>query len=112
MTTTKAENFSMAIAAAPMSLEDKLGWHFATLDRIPKSMLPICAAAIRLHDAGYPERTTMLTLPIGVSFEGAREVSIGDVIAGHYLEVFLAVFADYVPASPLDVPLYYQGAAA
>lgn len=109
MTTTKADNFSMAIAAAPMSLEDKLGWHFANLDRIPKSMLPVCAAAIRLHNAGYPERTTMVTLPTGVTFEGQREVSIGEVIAGHYLEVFLDIFADFLPASPLDVPLYYQG---
>ena len=108
MTTTKAENFTMAIAAAPMSLEDKLSWHFTTLDRIPKSMIPVCAAAIRLHDAGFDESTTMLDLPPGISFFESNQASIGQVIEGHYLEAFLAVFADCLPASPLDTPLYFR----
>ena len=30
---------------------------------------------------------------------------IGDVIFGHYLEFFLAAFADDLPATPLDAPL-------
>lgn len=105
MTQTPNDNFSLAVAAAPMTLEDKLRWHFATLDRIPKSMLPVCAAAIRLHDAGFDERTTLVDLPAGVSFHGQSTVSIADVIAGHYLEPFLALFADLIPSSPLAVPV-------
>ncbi|MEY4742018.1 MAG: hypothetical protein RL672_768 [Actinomycetota bacterium] len=99
--TSKADSLTMAIAAAPMTLEDKLGWHFAMLDKIPKSMLPVCAAAIRLHDAGFDEATTMLDLPAGATYFGKSRASIGDVISGHYLEFFLATFADCLPASPL-----------
>ena len=107
MTQTPNDNFSLAVAAAPMTLEDKLSWHFTTLDRIPKSMIPVCAAAIRLHDAGFDEATTMLDLPAGISFFESRQASIGQIIEGHHLEAFLAVFADCLPNSPLDTPLYY-----
>ena len=98
-------SLSLAIAAAPMPLEDKLGWHFASLDRIPKTMLSVCAAAIRLHDAGFDERETMLDLPAGTKYLGRSQASLSEIIEGHYLEPFLAVFAEYLPATPLDAPL-------
>lgn len=100
-----ADNFTRAIAAAPMTLEDKLEWHFSTLDGIPKTMLPVCASAIRLHDAGFDEAKTMLDLPEGSTYFGKSQASIADVIFGHYLEFFLAAFADDLPATPLDAPL-------
>ena len=70
-------------------------------------MLPVCAAAIRLHDAGFDERETMLALPEGSKYLGRNEASLSEIIEGHYLEPFLAVFAEYLPATPLDAPLRY-----
>lgn len=105
MNKTPNDYFSLAVAAAPMSLEDKLGWHFANFKRIPKSMLQVCAVAIRLHDAGFDEDETILDLPAGVTRFGKTSTSIADVIAGHHLEPYLALFADWIPANPLAVPL-------
>lgn len=97
----KHDELGWAIAAAPMPLEAKLEWHFTTLDPMPKGMLELCAAAIRLHDDGFCEATTMLDLPPGVTFEGRSSSSIGNIIFGHYLEYFLAEFADEVPAAAI-----------
>ena len=100
-----SHNLSLAIAAAPMSLEDKLGWHIMNFDKkLPKAMIGMWVAAITAYDLGMPE-TTSVDLPEGSKFMGSSKISIAQIIDDFRLEYYLASFAIYLPASPLDAPL-------
>ena len=100
-----SHNLSLAIAAAPMSLEDKLGWHLLNFaPQPPKAMTKVWLACITAFDLGMPE-TTNIGLPEGSTFQGKPIATIADVIEGYHLEYYLASFAIYLPASPLDAPL-------
>jgi len=100
-----SHNISLAIAASSLSLEEKLSWHVMNFDqKLPNAMLGIWVAAITAYDLGMPE-TTSVDLPVGSTFMGGTKASIAQIIEGFHLEYFLASFAGYLPASPLDAPL-------
>lgn len=100
-----SHNISLAIAASSLSLEEKLSWHIMNFDhKLPKAMIGIWVAAITAYDLGMPE-TTSVDLPEGIKFMGGAKISIAKMIDDFHLEYFLASFAIYLPASPLDAPL-------
>jgi hypothetical protein len=95
----------LAIASAPLTLEEKLKWHRAGFARkVPENLLPVWMQAIWLFDMGLPE-TTVIELPEGTTFCGSNQATIGDLITGFNLEYFTQAFAHEVPASPFDVEL-------
>ena len=102
--TLQINNTAYAIAAASLSLEEKMWWHIALMRGVPKSMHPVLCLAIQFFDMGVSSHKT-LPLPEGTKFQGAREASLLEIIEGHQLEPYLAMFSEYLPASPLDVPL-------
>jgi hypothetical protein len=96
---------ALAIAAAPLTLAEKLKWHQCDFSvKVPNYMLEIWQQAIQLHDLGLPE-VTMIDLPAGATFKGGSQASIAEIITGYNLEYFTRAFASEVPDSPLDVPL-------
>ena len=96
---------ALAIAAAPLTLEEKLKWHRAGLEKKPPlNLVPVWMQAIWLYDLGLPE-STLIELPEGTTYRGSNQTPIGDLITGFNLEYFTRAFADEVPDSPFDVEL-------
>ena len=102
--TIRINNNASAIAAAPLSLEEKMWWHIALVSGVPKSMHPVLCLAIYFFDMGVSSHKT-LPLPKGSTYYGRREATLLEIIEGHQLEPYLKMFADYLPSSPLEVPL-------
>lgn len=96
---------SLAIAAAPLNLDEKLNWHRFDFDKvIPDEMVALWGQAIRLYDFGMLE-TTLIELPAGITYKGSNKSTVGNLITEYNLEYFTLAFAAEVPCSPLDVPL-------
>jgi hypothetical protein len=80
----------MSIADAPMSLEDKLSWHFSVnlIPPVPTRMIPVAKQAIILAQQGL-DLATPLDLPDGSLHNGLPTTTAGDIIYGHYLQAFV-----------------------
>ena len=85
----EASEIAMEIAKSPMSLLEKLDWHFSNFDKpIPKVLIPVAVKAIELANAGG-DLSTFIDLPEGIKFQGFQFASAHDVIEGHYLWYYL-----------------------
>jgi hypothetical protein len=84
-----ANEIAQEIAASPLSLEQKLEWHFANFDKpIPKSMVPVAIEAIQVANAGG-DLDTILDLPTGTKFLGMSVATVQLIIEDHYLWFYL-----------------------
>lgn len=100
----KIDTTALAIAAAPLSLEEKIDWHLAVFKGVPREMSSVLCLAIQFFDMGVSAHKT-LPLPNGVRLKGQTIASLEEIIEVHHLEPYLAIFAEYLPASPLEAPL-------
>ena len=80
----------MSIADAPMSLEDKLSWHFSVnlVPPVPTRMIPVAKQAIIIAQQGL-DLDTQLDLPDGSTHNGLSTTTARDIIYGHYLQAFV-----------------------
>jgi hypothetical protein len=80
----------MSVASAPMSLEEKLSWHFSVnlIPPVPTSMIPVAKQAIIIAQQGL-DLNTQLDLPDGSTHNGLSTTTAGDIIYGHYLQAFV-----------------------
>jgi len=87
--TMTAEEIATEIAKAPLTIEEKLGWHFANFDLpIPQTLIPVAVRAIEIANDGG-DLQTILTLPTGIKFQGEQHATAEEVIEGHYLHFYL-----------------------
>ena len=102
--TAKIDNTVYAIAASSLSLQEKIDWHMAWMRGLPEAMSSVLYCAVHFFNMGVNPHQT-IPLPKGTTFQGRSEASFLEIIEGHHLEPYLTIFAEYLPASPLDVPL-------
>jgi hypothetical protein len=85
----KAEDIALDIANAPLTLEEKLSWHFANFDpAVPESMIPVSVEAINLANTSG-DLSTLLELPEGSTYFGEQTAPAKDIIEGHHLHYFV-----------------------
>lgn len=102
--TAQIDNTVYAIAASSLSLQEKIDWHMAWLRGMPEAMSSVLYCAVYFFNMGVSPHHS-LPLPKGTTFEGRENATLLEIIEGHHLEPYLTMFAEYLPASPLDVPL-------
>jgi hypothetical protein len=87
----KAEEIAIEIANAPLTIEQKLSWHFANFNpAVPEAMIPVCAQAIELSNKGE-DLDVVLDLPEEASFQSRNQATAKDIIDGLHLRYYLAV---------------------
>ena len=71
-------------------VDTALRWHLSHnhYPPVPDSMVAVCKRAIRYANQG--RWNTQVTLPVAVSFRGARTAPVREVVSQHHLEAFLA----------------------
>jgi hypothetical protein len=85
----KAEEIAIEIAKSPLTIEQKLSWHFANFEPvIPEAMIPVCAQAIDLSNKGK-DLDVVLDLPEEASFQNQPRASAKDIIEGLHLSYYL-----------------------
>lgn len=86
----KATEVTELIAKSPLSLEDKLSWHFTAFEGgIPDSMIPLCKAVIQIANSGG-DMTQVLTLPDGATFDGGTTVTAQEALDTLFLSAFVS----------------------
>jgi hypothetical protein len=85
----KATEVTDLIANSPMSLEDKLSWHFTSFERkIPESMIPVCKAVIQIANTNG-DLTQVFELPDGATFDGGNTAVAQDILDTLFLSAFV-----------------------
>ena len=102
--TSQIDNTVYAIAASSLSLDEKIEWHMAWMQGLPKEMSSVLYCAVYFFNMGVSSHHS-LPLPKGTSFQGRTSATLLEIIEGHFLEPYLSMFAEYLPACPMDVPL-------
>ena len=85
----KASETAELIAKSPLTLAEKISWHFTLFVKPPpESMIAVCVQAIYLAKLGG-DLDTMLELPAGATYFGDSFASAQSVIDGHELSFFI-----------------------
>jgi hypothetical protein len=88
-----AHEIALEIAKAPLTIEEKLSWHFATFaPPVPETMIPASVQALEVAN-GDGDLSTLIDLPEGSTFFGENQASAKDIIEGHHLEYYLTKVA-------------------
>lgn len=77
------------------NLEQSLTWHLQSnhFPPVPKSMVPICIAALEAY--GEEDYDRLIPLPEGVGYKGLTVAPANAIVEQHHLEAWLAEDEDY-----------------